>query len=258
MSSSDALLLTLAGVGAGLTGSVAGLASLVSYPALLATGLPPLAANVTNTTSMLATAVGAAVGSRPELAGQWRRVRVLMVQSAIGGVIGAGLLLAADESTFEAVVPWLVALGAVLLLARDRVRLWAERRRERLASGADVPPSVTSWRGHLLLVLVGVYGGYFGAGVGIILLAVLAARAAEPLAVTNAVKNIGSGTANVVASVTYVFLAPVHWPSVLALGAGALVGSWVGPQVVRVLPERPLRWAIATAGLGLAAYLATG
>jgi uncharacterized membrane protein YfcA len=256
VSTSDALLLALAGVGAGLTGSIAGLASLVSFPALLATGLPPLAANVTNTTSMLATTVGSALGSRPELTGQWPRLRVLMLQSALGGLVGAGLLLAADQSTFEAIVPWLVVLGAVLLLMRDRLRRWSERRRARLAFGEQPPPAVTSWRGHLLIVVVGVYGGYFGAGVGIILLAVLAVRTAEPLAVTNAVKNVASGTSNVVASLTYVFLAPVHWPSVLALGTGALLGSWIGPQLVRVLPERPLRYAIAAAGLGLAVYLA--
>ena len=86
-----------------------------------------------------------------------------------------------------------------------------------------------SWRGGLLIVLVGVYGGYFGAGVGVILLAVLAVRTVEPLAVTNAVKNVASGVCNLVAAVAYVFLAPVDWPSVLALGAGALIGGWIGP-----------------------------
>ena len=248
MPASHALLLVLAGVGAGLTGSVAGLASLISYPALLATGLPPLAANVTNTTSMLANAVGAALGSRRELRGQWRRLRVLMLQSGLGGAVGATLLLTTDESTFELVVPWLVALGAVLLLARDRLRAWSERR----------PVSVTSWRGHLLILAVGVYGGYFGAGVGIILLAVLAVRTVEPLAVTNAVKNVATSTANAVAAVAYAVFAPVDWSAALALGAGALVGAYVGPTIVRHLPEKPLRWAIGTAGLGLAAYLLVG
>lgn len=252
MDGSDALILVCAGIGAGLTGSIAGLASLVSYPALLASGLPPLAANVTNTTAMLATAAGTAVGSRPELEGQWRRVRMLMLQAALGGLIGAGLLLATPEEAFEAVVPWLVALGALLLLFRDRIRRWTAARQP-----VEPPVIARSWRGPLLIVLVGVYGGYFGAGVGVILLAVLAVRTVEPLAVTNAVKNVASGMCNLVAAVVYVFLAPVHWPSVLALGAGALVGSWIGPQVVRVMPERPLRYAIGVAALGLAAYLAT-
>ena len=109
MSGADAVLLVLAGIGAGLTGSIAGLASLVSYPALLATGLSPLAANVTNTTSMLSNAVGAALGSRRELRGQWPRLRVLDAAVRPSAArSGAALLLTTDESTFEAVVPWLV------------------------------------------------------------------------------------------------------------------------------------------------------
>jgi uncharacterized membrane protein YfcA len=246
----EAWLLVLAGVGAGLTGSIAGLASLVSYPALLASGLPPLAANVTNTTALFGGAVGAAAGSRRELSGQWRRLRTLMLLAGTGGAVGAALLLTTDESTFEAVVPWLIALGSALLLLRGRLRRWAARRRR--------PEPARAWRGHLLVAVVGVYGGYFGAGAGIILLAVLAVQTSEPLPVTNAVKNVASSTANLVASVAYVFLAPVAWTAVLAVGAGALVGSWIGPQVVRVLPERPLRYAIACAGLGLAAHLLLG
>jgi uncharacterized membrane protein YfcA len=201
---------------------------------------------------MLATGVGSAAGSRIELRGQWPRLRLLILLSAVGGGVGAALLLTTDESTFEAVVPWLVGLGAVLLLARDRLRAWAVARRAR----PDARP-VRTWQGHLLVMVVGVYGGYFGAGVGIILLALLAVQTVEPLAVTNAVKNIASASSNVVAAVAYAFLAPVHWPAVVALSCDAVAGSWLGPQIVRVLPERPLRYAIGVAGLGLAAYLLT-
>ena len=246
----DVLLLVVAGVGAGLTGSMAGLASLVSYPALLAVGLPPVAANVTNTTAMMATTAGAAAGSRLELRGQGRRLLVLSGQMAAGGLVGAALLLTTPAQAFEAVVPWLVALGSVLLLARDRLRAWAVRTGPSVAprrAGAPWWPPV--------LILVGAYGGYFGAGSGIILLATLAVRDSEPLAVTNAVKNIGTGVANVVATVIYLFLAPVDLAAATALGAGALVGAWLGPRIVRVLPERPLRYAIALCGLGLALWL---
>lgn len=249
MSAGEALLIALAGVGAGLTGSMAGLASLVSYPALLASGLPPLAANVTNTTALLGNAVGTTAGSLPELTGQWRRVRTLMVLCATGGAIGAALLLLTDEAVFEEVVPWLVALGSVLLMARDRLRTWAETRAATSGSAS------ARWRGHAVVGTVGVYGGYFGAGAGVIMLAVLALRTSEPLAVTNAVKNVATSTANLAAALAYAVLAPVDWTAVLVLGSGALVGGWIGPQVVRVLPERPLRWGIAVAGLGLAAYL---
>jgi uncharacterized membrane protein YfcA len=248
----DLAWLVLAGVGAGLCGSIAGLASLVSYPALLAFGLPPLAANVTNTTAMFATTTGSVLGSQPELRGQGRRVVALMLQCIIGGALGAVLLLVTPAEAFEVVVPWLVALGAVLLLARDRIRAWAESRRAR--QSPDQAPR--RWWWPTVIVVTAVYGGYFGAGVGIIMLAVLAVRHTEPLAITNAVKNVGTGTANGVAAIAYVFLAPVDWPAALALGAGALVGSALGPRVVRVAPERPLRYAIGVAGLGLAVYLA--
>lgn len=245
---SDTLLLVLAGVGAGLCGSIAGLASLASYPALLAVGLPPLAANVTNTTALLANGVGTAVGSRRELAGQGRRVAVLSGWAALGGTVGAGLLLLGGEETFEVVVPGLVAFGAVLLLARDRIRGWVARRgRGGLDTGGAPGAQVAT---------VGVYGGYFGAAAGIIMLAVLSVRTAEPFAVTNAVKNIVTSAANAVAAVVYAFLAPVDWSAAGCVALGALVGGWTGPQVVRLLPEAPLRWAIGLAGLGLAAHLA--
>lgn len=240
-------LLVLAGVGAGLLGSVAGLASIVSYPALLAYGLPPLAANVTNTTAMIGTAAGAVAGSRRELRGQGRRVLVLMALFGAGGLVGAALLLMLPAEAFEVVVPWLVALGSVLLLVRDPLR-------RRFARAAAEGRGRRLWPGvwPTVLLATGAYGGYFGAGVGVIALAVLSLRAVEPLAVTNAVKNVASGTANATATLTYVFVAPVDWSAVLLVGAGAVLGAWIGPRIVRVLPETPLRWAIALAGLGLA------
>ena len=251
MNVADFLLLVAAGVGAGLTGSIAGLASLISYPALLAAGLPPLVANVTNSVALTGNALGTTVGSRRELAGQWPRVRVLMLLCAAGGSLGAALLLLTDPAVFEAVVPWLVALGSALLLLRDRLRRWSEARRARSAP----PPA---WRGHLVVAAVGVYGGYFGAAAGVIMLAVLALRTTEPLAITNAVKNVATSTANTVAAVAYVAFAPVAWSAVVPLAIGTLVGGWVGPQMVRVLPEKPLRWAIAVAGFGLALRLQLG
>jgi uncharacterized protein len=256
MTPGDATLLLLAGIGSGLCGSVAGLASLVSYPALLAFGLPPLSANVTNTTAMFATTAGAAVGSRPELRGQGRRLVKLMAQTSVGGAIGATLLLTAPAETFAAVVPWLVALGALLLLTRDQLRTWAARfRGRRLATGGVETREQRRWLWPAVIVLVGVYAGYFGAGAGIILLAVLSLRDVEPFPVTNAIKNLGTGMANVVATAAYLFLAPVNLSAAAALGAGALLGSWLGPQLVRVISERPLRIAIGLAGLGLAGFL---
>ncbi len=250
MTAGSTALLLLAGVAAGLTGSIAGLASLFSYPALLAAGLPPIAANVTNTVALFSTTVGAAAASRRELRSQRARLVRLALLAVVGGSVGAVLLLSTPPEAFEAVVPWLVALGAALLLARDRLRAMADQRAA--GSTSAVLPAIPAM---VAVVLVGVYGGYFGAGAGVLMLAVLSVTATEPLPVTNAVKNVVTGAANVTAGVAYAFLAPVDWVAAVALGAGALVGAWIGPAIVRRLPERPLRITIAMAGFGLAGHL---
>ena len=229
---------------------MAGLASLVSYPALLAAGLPPVAANVTNTVAMTGTTIGAAAGSIPELRGQRRRLMSLAAQMTVGGLAGVALLLGTPASAFEAVVPWLIALGAALLLARDRIRSWVLR--------ADVAASAGVGQRLLwvaLTLLVGGHAGYFGAGSGIILLALLAIRNHEPLPISNAVKNVGTGVANILAAAVYLVLAPVDHLAAAAMGSGAVVGAWTGPKLVRILPERAMRIGVACAGFGLAAWL---
>jgi uncharacterized membrane protein YfcA len=249
VSAGSALLLAVAGIASGLAGSIAGLASLFSYPALLAAGLPPVAANVTNTVALFFNTAGTAAGSREELRGQGRRLARLALLSAVGGSVGATLLLGTPSSAFERVVPWLIALGSVLILVREPLRRLTEGR---LTEGGGLRTALPL---TCSVLLVGLYGGYFGAASGVLMLAVLALSADEPLRVTNAVKNIATGAANVTAAVAYAFLAPVDWRAAAALGLGCLVGSRVGPVVVRRLPERPLRIAIAVAGLGLAVSL---
>ncbi|TYL45534.1 sulfite exporter TauE/SafE family protein [Nocardioides sp. BGMRC 2183] len=252
----DALWLVLAGIGAGLTGSVAGLASLISYPALLAFGLPPLAANVTNTVALFGVTGGTIAGSQRELRGQGRRVLRLAGISLLGGALGAALLLTTPEEAFEAVVPWLIGFGATLLLLRDRIRGWAARHSRPERPATDGRLRAAGWT--LVVLVLGVYGGYFGAGVGIIALAVLALERVEPLAITNAVKNVATGAANGAAAIAYIVFAPVDWTAAVALATGAVIGGLIGPAVVRVAPERPLRWLVAIAGFGLAIHLATG
>ncbi|TQL67605.1 hypothetical protein FB381_1486 [Nocardioides albertanoniae] len=260
--SAEVAWLLLAGVGAGLTGSVAGLASLVSYPSLLAAGLPPVIANVTNTVAMFGVTGGAVAGSHRELRGQGRRIGWLALASFLGGAVGAALLLTTPAEAFEAVVPWLVGSGSVLLLLRDRIRTWAasraaERPRPGALGGDGRRTSVRAFGWGAIVFVLGIYGGYFGAGVGIIALAALALERAEAIAITNAVKNIATGVANGTAAIAYLFFAPVDWPAALALGSGAVLGGFLGPAIVRVAPERPLRWLVGLAGLGLAVHLAT-
>jgi uncharacterized protein len=240
------ILLVLAGVGAGLAGSTAGLASLVSYPALLAVGLPPLSANVTNTVAMVGTTLGAMAGSRPELTGQRRRVLWLCAIAAVGGACGSALLLVTPSSTFTFVVPWLIAAGSLVLLAGPRLRPSAGR--SRIGPAGPVTGAAA--------FCVAVYGGYFGAAAGVLMLALLSSVWSQSLARSNAAKNLATGAAGIIAAIVFAFTGKVYWPAALAICLGSIVGSWLGPAIVRRLPPAPLRIAIALAGLVLATVLA--
>jgi uncharacterized membrane protein YfcA len=240
-----AALLVAGGIGSGLTGSMAGLASLVSYPTLLAVGLPPIAANVTNSVGLLASGAGSAAGSRVELRGQGRRILRQSVFALLGGAAGAVLLLNTTSAVFERIVPVLIALAAIVLLLRDQLRGWYTRPEARFAQ-PPIGPAI---------FLIGIYGGYFGAAAGVLMLAVMSMSTVEPLAVSNAVKSVVLAASNTAAAILYAFIAPVHWTAAALLGAGCLIGAWIGPSLVRRTPERPLRIVIAVAALGLAAYL---
>ncbi|MGY1671096.1 sulfite exporter TauE/SafE family protein [Geodermatophilus sp. SYSU D00710] len=249
MSVLEWLLLVLAGIGAGLSGSIAGLASLVSYPALLATGLPPVTANVTNTVALVLTSVGSVSASRPELSGQGRRMLPLVAAGVLGGAAGAGLLLVTPAEAFERLVPVLIG-GAALAIVLQRPP------RELAAEGARRHRRRDPWWLVAGTALVAVYGGYFGAAAGVLLLALFLLGTGEGLPRSNAFKNVVLGVANAVAAVGFVVLAPVVWSAVLPLALGCLVGGRLGPRVVRRAPQALLRRLIGLAGLGLAVVLA--
>ncbi|HWG64777.1 MAG TPA: sulfite exporter TauE/SafE family protein [Streptosporangiaceae bacterium] len=244
MTGVDLLILALTGVAAGIVSTVASLASVVSYPVLLALGLPPLSANVTNTFSLMFTGIGAAAGSRPELAGQGRLIRRLGPVAAAGGAAGAALLLALPARTFEYVAPMLIGGGSLVLLLRP------EQDISRPQAHRDTSPFLIA-----VTFCVSAYVGYFGAAGGILLLAVLTSMLSQSLARTNAVKNVLSGAANGVAAVAFAIFGPVRWAAVAPLAAGFLLGGWIGPKLVRRLPARLLRIAISLAGIGLAIRL---
>jgi uncharacterized protein len=241
----DVVLLVIAGVVAGVAGSVAGLASLVSYPALLAVGLPALTANVTNTVALIMYTVSAASFSRSELAGQAGRLRRLALITAVGGAAGAALLLSTPARVFEQLVPLLIGAASLVLLLQPAIT--------RRTGG------VVDERSPALLAgvfAVGVYGGYFGAAAGVVLLALLTVSVAEPLARLVAARNVSLGLANAVAATGFALFGPVRWAAAAPLAAGFLVGGSIGPGVVRRLPGARLRVAIAVLGLGLAVRLA--
>jgi len=284
LTAGSALLLVVAGVLAGLLATIGGLASLVSYPALLLAGLPPTAANVTNTVALVATTAGAAAGSRPELQGQGPRLRRLCAVALLGGACGAALLLTSPPGVFELVVPWLIGGASVALLLGPRLRRLAGARHADAAATAgarhmevaagDRHMEVAAGDRHTEVAagdrreegaggaatagvfLVAVYAGYFGAAAGVILLAILSAISQQSLARVSAAKTVIAGAANVVAATVFAVVGPVHWFAALALASGSLVGGWLGPSAVRRLPAGPLRIAIGLAGLGLAVKLA--
>lgn len=240
----DPLWLLLAGVGGGIAGSVAGLASLVSYPALLAVGIPAVTANMTNTVALVFSGVGSVWGSRPELQEPPTALRRLCLSALAGGLTGAALLLVTPARAFDLLVPWLVAAGSLGILVRRRTREAPRRAAPRRAGVLG-----------LAVYLIALYGGYFGAAAGVVLLAVLLFATAENLARSNAVKNLLLGLANTVAAVTFVVVGPVRWSAALPLAVGFLAGGRVGPAIVRRVPAGPLRALIACGGLALAVHL---
>jgi hypothetical protein len=244
MTPADALILLAAGVLGGLASTVASVASVVSYPVLLALGLPPLVANVTNTMSLVLTGVGSVLGSRPELVGQRARAIRLGAITACGGATGAAVLLLAPGGAFAVVVPVLIGGASVLLLVQPAL------------AGLSPTGESENSRGRLLSVFaVAVYAGYFGAAAGVLMLAVLGTMFVEPLIRVNALKNVISGAANAVAAVLFAVFAPVHWAYVPLLASGFLVGGFAGSKLVRRLPTRPLRVFIAVVGIALAVKL---
>ena len=251
MSVAEVVLLAVAGFAAGLIGSIAGLASLFSYPALLATGVPPVTANVTNTVALVLTGVGSVSASRPELAGQRRRLVRLGAAGVLGGAAGAVLLLLTPPGAFERVVPFLIAGASVLLLVQRRPT-------ELAAEGAQAQarhPHRDHWALVPVTFLVSVYGGYFGAAAGTLMLAVYLLATGEGLPRSNALRNAVLGLANGVAAVGYAIFADVAWLAAIPLAAGLFLGGRLGPRVVRRVPQTLLRRLVAVAGLGLAVHL---
>jgi len=246
MKLTEVLGLLAAGTAGGIFSTVVSIASLVTYPVLLALGVPPLAANMTNTVSLVFTGAGSVAGSRPELAGQGRRVLRLGAVTALGGAAGAAVLLGTPASTFAVVVPVLIAAASLVLLAQPRIKKLAPAhdagRRRHLASGGA-------------LFAVAMYVGYFGAAAGVMLLVVLLTMLDEPLIRVNAIKNAVSGLANAMAALCFALFGDVRWKLVVPLAAGFLIGGWIGPKIARRVPAEGFRVFVSLCGLGLAVKL---
>ncbi len=245
MTGGEALAVLAAGLGAGILTSTVGVASLLSFPVLLAVGLPPVVANASNTVGLTPGALSGSLGYRRELREHPRITAAVLITCAVGAVAGALLLLVLPPGVFEAVVPWLILVTSVLV----GIQPWLSRRvRARL--GADLPdrvqmsPTTAAWA-----TLTGVYGGYFGAGSGVMMMAVLGFGLDIELRIINALKTLAVMAANVVATVIFVFLADLDWLAIALLAGGSVVGGYVGSHIGRRLPPTLLRSLVVIAGL---------
>ncbi|MDD9138370.1 sulfite exporter TauE/SafE family protein [Fructobacillus sp. CRL 2054] len=250
------LFLLPMGILAGIVSTTAGLASLVSYPALLAVGIPPLFANVTNTAALVMTGLGATVSSRKDLGRHKKELFRILPLTLGGSILGAWLLMAAPATTFEKAVPFFVLLAGLLLMSQVNKSKNAETNltRDDSIENEDHHP-VYKVVVSIGILLVGMYCGYFGAAGGVLLLAILSATTTMPFASYNALKNLSLGAANLIATVIYIFSSHIYWALVIPMGIGLFIGGWIGPHIVKIIPEKILKILISLAAIGLAINL---
>lgn len=247
------LAVLLAGAAAGAINTIVGSGSLITFPTLLAVGLPPVSANVTNTVGLIAGSVSGAVGYRRELRGQRDRAIRLSIAAGLGGLTG-GLLLLNFRGAFLQVVPWLVLFAVVLVALQPRLsRVMAERRARRPEGFVHPEHPLPLTIG---MYLTGIYGGYFGAAQGVIMMALLGVFLDDDLQRLNAVKNVAAAVDNGVAAILFlVVAAPIQWDAALLLLLGSLVGGQIGAYVGRRLSPAVLRFVIIVVGTIVAARL---
>lgn len=244
----DALWVLLAGFGAGVLTATVGVASLLSFPVLVALGVPPVTANVSTTIGLVPAGLGAAAGFRDELRTHPRLTAQLLGLTAVAGVGGAALLVLLPAGVFEAIVPWLILGTCALVAVQPRIAAWLRHRRgEDGEARLRLTPPVVGW-----VLLVGVYGGYFGAGAGVMMLAVLALSLDVEFHVAGALRTLTVMAANITAGVVFVLIAEVDWRVVGLLAAGSVLGGYTGARIAKLLPVAWLRAAIVVVGTGSA------
>jgi uncharacterized protein len=249
----EALAIALAGLLAGTINTIVGSGTLITFPTLLFFGYPPVAANVSNNIGLVAGGVSGAWGYRHELVGLKRTLLMLLPASLVGSVTGALLLLVLPEAAFETIVPVLIAIALLLVVLGPRINRWAARRHtDRMTTGHAVALVVG-------VLLAGVYGGYFGAAQGVLLIGVMSALLPLHVQQINGIKNVLGLMVNVVAAVVFLLVQPeqVIWPVVGLIAAGAVVGGVIGAKVGRAMPPWLLRTVIVVIGLVAIVVLVT-
>lgn len=234
-------LLVVAGLAAGAVNAIAGGGSLITFPTLIAIGLPPVAANVTNSIAVCPGYLSSVVGSRADLVGQGRPLRTLIPTCVVGALIGCALLLGTPARAFEVIVPFLVLAAAGTLAFQKRLRGLVGHPR-------TLPPRRQAVTVHAVVFVGAIYGGYFGAALGVMLVAALALVVDESLNRINALKNVLSATAGVVTVVVFAIFGPVHWGAALTLAPATVIGGYAGARLARRLPAPLLRVLIVAFG----------
>jgi uncharacterized protein len=247
MSWLELILVALAGVAGGLVNALAGGGTLITFPVLVAVGLPAVAANVTNTVALSPGYLGATFGQAKDLQGQKRRLWLLFPASVIGGLIGGVLLLMSGERLFSSLVPYLILLAAGLLSAADTLRAWLLKR-----SAGKSSTSITETWTILPVGLAAIYGGYFGAGLSVIVLAVLGLVLDDTLTRLNALKQFVAFSVNIAAAIFFVFSGQVVWLAALVMAVGALLGGSLGGRLASRVKPQVLRRTVVVIGVVVA------
>ncbi|MBV8861569.1 MAG: sulfite exporter TauE/SafE family protein [Mycobacterium sp.] len=251
MQISQAFLIVLAGLGAGAINAVVGSGTLITFPTLVAMGYPPVTSTMSNAVGLVAGNVSATWGYRRELRGQWNRLRWQLPASLVGGIVGAWLLLHLPEKVFVAVVPVLLIAALIMVVIGPRIQAWAQKRAEGTGRSAE---ELSAGRMAALVAstfAIGVYGGYFTAAQGILLVGAMGALLAESVQRMNAAKNLLVLLVNIVAALAYIVVAfdRINWPVAGLIAVGSLLGGWLGAHYGRRLSPNALRGAIVVVGL---------
>jgi len=227
--------LALAAVAAGLINALAGGGSLITFPTLMAVGIPPVMANVTNTVALCPGYLGATLAQKKDLHGQQKRIQLLLPSAVIGGIIGGILLLNSSDQVFDRLIPFLILLAAALLAFQDTLRSWLQRRQ------GDKKGNIPEIWAVLPIALASIYGGYFGAGLGVIELAILGLFLKDNLTRLNALKQLLSLVVNVAASWFFLFSNQVYWSAAIVVAIGSLIGGLLGGKLAIIISPSYLR-----------------
>jgi len=249
LTGTELALAGLAAAAAGMANALAGGGTLISFPALVALGVPEVVANITNTVALCPGYVGGALAQRKDLAGQKKRLFMLLPAAIIGGLAGGILLLYVSAQVFHVLVPFLILLAATLLAVQDRIRDWIRRH-----TGHDGTDKKGCRNAALPAGLAAVYGGYFGPGLSVIYLAVLGLFLDDTLTRLNALKQCLSLATNVAAAVFFLFSGLIIWPLAIVMAAGALLGGAIGGHIASGIDPARLKWLIVIIGLAVGLY----